>query len=232
MKLGIIQPHYLPYSGYFSLIKNVDTFIFHDDIDYISNEWKNRNKIKICKEKTDTRWISVPVQFKNKNLKNENRFINKIKISNDHKWELYHLNCIRNAYRHCPYYFEIISILQDALEKKSTLLVDLNINLIKKILEYLQIKTDILIASDFKLSSFKKTEKIIKLCQLTNTSHYIANNKSSNYLDENMFKRNKIELQYQNYEHPIYEQDNHDFISHLSIIDMLMYHGKNSVKLL
>ena len=39
MKLGIIQPHYLPYSGYFSLIKNVDTFIFHDDIDYISN-WK------------------------------------------------------------------------------------------------------------------------------------------------------------------------------------------------
>ena len=58
---------------------------------------------------------------------------------------------------------------------------------------------------------FKKTEKIIKLCQLTNASHYIANNKSSNYLDENMFKRNKIELQYQNYEHPIYEQDNHDF---------------------
>ena len=60
----------------------------------------------------------------------------------------------KNAYQHCPYYFEIISILQDTLGKKSTLLVDLNIDLIKKILEYLQIKTDILIASDFKLSGF------------------------------------------------------------------------------
>lgn len=230
MKLGIIQPHYLPYSGYFSLIKYVDKFIFHDDVDYISGEWKNRNKIKINKSSTNVRWLTVPVEFKNKGLIGNDKFINKIKIAQENGWQKKHLNYIKNAYGHCVYFDEIIKIIEEVFNYKEELLSDLNIKLIKKIMQYLEINTETFQSSNFKLNNINKTEKLIHLCKITSCTNYIANNKSIAYLDESKFEKNKIQLIYQNFKHPIYEQDNHNFISNLSILDLLMYHGKNSNK--
>ena len=67
MIIGCIQPSYLPWKGYFHIIQKSDIFVFHDDIQYDKQSWRNRNLIKTSKGK---QWITVPVKLKDNWRKN------------------------------------------------------------------------------------------------------------------------------------------------------------------
>ena len=62
--IGIIQPHYLPWTGYFNLILKSDVFVYLDDVEFTRGEWKNRNKIRKNPLSEETKWISVPIEKK------------------------------------------------------------------------------------------------------------------------------------------------------------------------
>ena len=47
MKLGIMQPYFFPYIGYFQLIKACDIFVMYSDVQYIKKGWINRNRILV-----------------------------------------------------------------------------------------------------------------------------------------------------------------------------------------
>lgn len=222
MITSINQPHYIPYMGYFSMINKVDNFIFHDDVDYIKGEWKNRNKIRENKNFDNFRHLSVPIQ------KQKEKKLNKLLISYDKDWTLDHHNKIRNSYYGEKYYKIVEEIFSSVIEKKPKYLSDLNTQLILRFLKYLEIETNIFYASKFQ-SNLNKTDKIIYLCKATKTNMYVSNNKSKNYLEEKKFKNNNIKLVYQNYMHPEYTQNKNNFLSNLSIIDLIAYHGKKSI---
>tara|TARA_Y100000996_G_C22397637_1_gene591811 strand:+ start:197 stop:877 length:681 start_codon:yes stop_codon:yes gene_type:complete len=221
MITSINQPHYIPYIGYFSMIYKVNNFIFHDDVDYIKGEWKNRNKIRQNKNSENFTYLTVPIK------KQEEKKLNKLLISYDKDWVNDHQNKIKNSYYGEKYYKVVDNLFNSVVENKPKYLSQLNINLILKILDYLEINTKIYYSSDFK-SDLKKTDKIIYLCKEIGTSEYISNNKSSKYLEENKFFENSIKLNYQNYKHPIYSQNKNNFLSNLSIIDLIVYYGKES----
>ena len=225
MITSINQPHYIPYMGYFSMINKVDNFIFHDDVDYIKGEWKNRNKIRENKNFDNYRLLSVPIQ------KQKEKKLNKLLISYDKNWTLDHQNKIRNSYYGERYYRIVEEIFSSVIEKKPKYLSDLNTQLILRFLKYLEIETNIFYASKFQ-SNLKKLDKIIYLCKATKTNMYVSNNKSKNYLEEKKFKNNNIKLVYQDYVHPEYTQNKNNFLSNLSIIDLIAYHGKKSIRFL
>lgn len=221
MITSINQPHYIPYIGYFSMISKVNNFIFHDDVDYIKGEWKNRNKIRQNKNSENFTYLTVPIK------KQEEKKLNKLLISYDKDWINDHQNKIKNSYYGEKYYKVVDNLFNSVVENKPKYLSQLNINLILKILDYLEINTKIYYASDFN-SALKKTDKIIYLCKEIGTSKYISNNKSSKYLEEDKFFENSIKLNYQNYKHPIYSQNKNNFLPNLSIIDLIVYYGKDS----
>ena len=66
---SILQPHYLPWIGYFDLIKRSDVFVFLDDVQYIKREWKNRNKIRKNPKSEEVKWLSVPIDKKSQKKK-------------------------------------------------------------------------------------------------------------------------------------------------------------------
>ena len=41
MVVGIMQPYFLPYLGYWQLINAVDKFVIYDDVNYIKCGWIN-----------------------------------------------------------------------------------------------------------------------------------------------------------------------------------------------
>ncbi len=43
MKIGIMQPYFFPYLGYWQLMNAVDQYIVYDDVNYIQQGWINRN---------------------------------------------------------------------------------------------------------------------------------------------------------------------------------------------
>ena len=44
MKLGIMQPYFMSYNGYWQLLHAVDTFVVYDNIQYTKKGWINRNR--------------------------------------------------------------------------------------------------------------------------------------------------------------------------------------------
>ena len=46
MRGAIMQPTYLPWLGYFSMIDDVDVFVFLDSVQLVKRSWQVRNRIK------------------------------------------------------------------------------------------------------------------------------------------------------------------------------------------
>ena len=56
--LVALQPSFLPWRGYFDLIKKSDKFIFYDHVQYDKNGWRNRNRIIINNK---IKWLTIPI---------------------------------------------------------------------------------------------------------------------------------------------------------------------------
>ena len=50
MKVGIMQPYFFPYIGYWQLMNAVDQYVVYDDVNFIKGGWINRNRILIGNE--------------------------------------------------------------------------------------------------------------------------------------------------------------------------------------
>ena len=58
-KSAIMQPTFFPWTGYFDLIDEVDTFVFLDDVQFDYRSWQHKNNIKDLSSKNLT--LTVPV---------------------------------------------------------------------------------------------------------------------------------------------------------------------------
>ena len=102
MKVGLLQSNYLPWKGYFDLIAAVDLFVFHDDLQYTKNDWRNRNKIKTPNGAT---WISIPCGT------NQKRLINEVRVDQI-KWQNKHFSIIQENYKDAPYWNYCLPLLE------------------------------------------------------------------------------------------------------------------------
>ena len=67
MKTAIMQPTFIPWAGYFGLIKLVDQFVFLDDVQFDRRSWQQRNKIF---ENDKASFVTVPIIKKILDIKN------------------------------------------------------------------------------------------------------------------------------------------------------------------
>jgi len=147
MIVSIHQPGYLPWLGFFKKIQSSDIFVFLDDVQFEKNGWHNRNKIKTSE---NWMWLTVPVNAKlGTNL-------NQIRIDYSSKWIKKHKKSIELNYSKSEFFDKYWSNFENIYEKKYELLVDLNMAFIKKIMEFLDIKTKILFSSSLEITEKKK----------------------------------------------------------------------------
>ena len=59
-----MQPYFLPYLGYFSLIKHTDKWVVFDTVQYKNRAWINRNRI-LSESRNGVSFITVPVNSSN-----------------------------------------------------------------------------------------------------------------------------------------------------------------------
>lgn len=74
MKLGIMQPYFFPYLGYFSIIKHTDKYILSDEVQFSHHGWIERNRI--LKPVAGWQYINVPLIKANRVLPIKEVFIN------------------------------------------------------------------------------------------------------------------------------------------------------------
>lgn len=218
MICSIHQPNYIPYIWLFHKINASDIFVFYDNAQYTKWDYHNRNKIKT------SNWevlltIPVNVQLWDK--------INQVKINN--KILKKHLKTIEQAYKKSAYFNEIYQIVQDLYSYDWNSLAEFNINIIKKISEYLEINTKFIVLSEIipELES-NSTDALVKVCKAAQSNEYISGSGWKNYVEEEKFSQNNIKLKFQEFAHPKYEQIWGDFIPYMSILDLLFNEWKNS----
>ena len=218
--IGILQPSYLPWIGFFEQLKRSDIFVIYDDVQFEKNSWRNRNRIKTPQ---GVQWLTVPVLTKGGGF----QLIKDTKINNNSNWQKKHIKSITQNYNKANCFKDYSSSLFSILSEKWEYLIDLNIALINYINTILNIKTPIILSSSLK-SKGSKTERLIKIINELQGNCFYEGASGKNYLDELLFKKNNIDLKYQHFLPESYNQLYGDFISHLSIIDLILNVGEKS----
>ncbi len=211
----IMQPTYLPWLGYFDLIKSSDTFVFLDHVNFSKQSWQQRNRIR---DKKGEIMLTVPVH----KPKSDESSINKILIDYLKIPHIKHLKSIKSCYGKSKNFKIIFDELENIYNEEHKFLVDLNLSLIKYGCKKLKIDSKIQYSSLMNIEG-KKIEGIIEICKKTNSNIYLSPVGARDYISNSkIFVENKINLKFQNYDHPKYNQMGYNnFISHLSFIDYL-----------
>ena len=138
--VGIIQPNYLPWRGYFDFIHEVDVFVFLDDVQYTPRDWRSRNRVKM--PDGSCRWITVPV------LGGRDQLIRDVRIDNAQGWQRKHLETLRHSYGKAPWFGEYFPRLEALLiDGGFERLCDLDVALTREIAGWLGIGTPVVLAS-------------------------------------------------------------------------------------
>jgi hypothetical protein len=218
MKVGMIQPNFLPWRGYFDFIDDVDLFIIYDDVKYTHRDWRNRNKIKT---NNGLKWISVPV------IHNSNTLINEALIDYSSRWVEKQIKTITLSYQNAKYFEVYSKELFNILMAKPKLLSELNYNLIKWIMKELEINTRLQFASEFKKTG-SKFDKPLKILKLVGATEYLSGPTAKEYTEINKYNNANIKVEYKEYNYKEYPQLWGSFLPNVSILDLLFNCGDNS----
>lgn len=223
MKLITIrQPGYLPYLGFFKKIESCDIFVFLDDVQFEKNDWDNRNKIKTI---DGSAWLTIPVihKFGTK--------LNEIKIDNNQNWNKKHRKTIEMNYQKSKYFSKYWKDIDLILSQKWEKLVDLNFEFITYFMRKLEIATPTIKSSELKIDKVG-SDRLLEICKKMDSDTYLSGELGTNYLNENIFSKNNIDIIYEKFIHPTYKQIHGEFLPFMSIIDILFNEGENAAKIL
>jgi hypothetical protein len=225
MKVVILQPSYIPWRGYFHQILQADLFIFYDDVKFDKNGWRNRNRIKTPQ---GLKWLTIPVH--QKGIERYHTPINQVEINWDRDWITSHWNTIEMSYHKAPFFDDFSSELSPFYKQKPIRLAEFTIDLTIKIAELLDIKSpDFLCSSELKEIHGEKTERLIQILKYVGANRYLSGPSARSYLDEDMFKKAGIQLEYMVYDYPEYPQFYPPFEGQVSILDLLFMVGCNAL---
>ena len=217
MIISIHQPNYIPWIGYFHKIALSDVFVVFDDIQFPrGKDFIFRNKIKT---ENGAKWLSVPIKNKS-----ELTSIKNVEINNDVEWNKKHIDSIYSNYHKTEFFEDYFKKIESIMDKKWKLLIDLNLEINKTILELLQINTKIIRSSELDVKELG-TMKILKIIEKLDGSVYLTGwgPGSRRYIEgnEERFSESGIDIKLQKIVIPQYKQCFENFIPNLSILDML-----------
>lgn len=220
--VAIHQPNYLPWPGYFHKMMESDVFVFLDNVEFTSDSVIHRNKIKTNDGWT---WLTVPTTGPSGNP------INSVPIATSERWEKSHRKSIKVHYSNAAHY-QTIEPLLDLYDREWETLAELNTEFISEIVDILGLDSEIRYASHLDVGG-KKEDRLVDICESVGADVYFSGEGARNYQDESVFESSGIDLVYQSFQYPTYQQQFGEFIPNLSIIDMLANVGsKQSVELL
>lgn len=224
-----MQPTYLPWIGLFDLIDQSDVFVFYNDVQYVKGQWDSRNRIKTANGET-----FLTAQIKKSPL---NTAHNKIELVNNKPWKKKHLKTLYYTYQKTAHFKEVYQFLEEVIKKECVYLSEFNEHIIKKISNKIGIKANFVQSSSLNSKDGIKDKRLVSICKELDCKTYLSPIGASSYIEEKNpggeFTKNNIALLYQNYEHPKYNQFFGEFVSHMSIVDLLFYEGfKNTLKII
>ncbi|KAA5536252.1 WbqC family protein [Taibaiella lutea] len=225
MKIAIMQPYVFPYIGYFQLIKEVDKFIFYDDVNFIKKGWINRNRI--LSNGTDF-MFTIPLENVSQFSKIKDIDIDTVNFI---VWKNKFLKTIEINYKKAPYFVEVFKLISEVMDLNGKYSIsDLAIKSVIKVLEYLKIETPLILSTTkYDNNHFSGQQRILDICKYEGADHYINPIGGKELYDSDFFKGDNILINFIKTKEIKYNQFKHPFVSGLSVIDVLMFNNKSEI---
>ncbi len=226
MILGLMQPYFMPYIGYWQRINVVDRHVIYDDVNYIKNGWMNHNRILL---NGTEHLFNIPLIGAS-----PNKLINEVEVNNNKKLQDKMLRTLEQGYKRSKYYNEAMQCLEPIIKNKETNLAKYLEFQICEISKYMEITTELVMSSEVdKDNSLKGRDKVIAICKSQGAETYYNASTGEHLYDKKDFAGEGIKLVFIKDKASIqYEQRSKKFIPALSIIDVLMNCSKKEISLL
>lgn len=216
-KVAVLQSNYIPWKGYFDILHDVDLFIFHDDLQYTKQDWRNRNRIKTP---AGLEWLTVPVGA------SEDRLICEVEIR-DPSWAQRHWRRLLQHYGRAPHFRTCRGFLEHVyLGSAWENLSDLNQTMIRTIArELLGIRTELRDSREYAPAG-RKEDRLIDLLRKAQATVYVSGPAARSYIHPERFAAEGIELVWKDYSgYPEYPQLYPPFVHGVTVLDLLFHTG-------
>src|SRR3972149_2442389 len=224
MILTAHQPQYLPGLRLFDKIARSDMFVYLDTVPMESSGYENRNKIKTTE---GWQWLTIPVKRKGY----QHKPIREVEIDWKSNWQRKHRATLTNSYSSSEHFEWAMSAIQWLYEQEYSLLSELNLHGLMICMRMLGIGTEIRVPS---VGAYQghKSDLVLDMCKKLGATKYIFGSQGRNYANLEHFEREGIEVEFQDYQHPVYPQLHGEFLPNLSVVDLLMNCGPKSLEVL
>lgn len=222
MKIGIMQPYFFPYLGYWQLMNAVDKYVIYDNIQYTKKGWFNRNRFLL---NGHDELFSI-------NLVKDSDYLDvyERKISSEFERKKLVLK-FRNAYMKAPYFKENFGFVEEIINYDNNNLFEYIFNSIVKLHKLFGMKSDLIISSSLKADhSFKAENRVKAIIKELGGDEYINAIGGRDLYSAEDFAKEGINLQFLKTRDVVYPQFKNDFVSNLSIIDVMMFNSVEQIK--
>jgi len=219
--VAIHQPNFFPWLGYFDKIRRADVFVVLDSVQLpkTGGTWANRVKLLVSGAPA---WVTVPIIRDYHGT----RTISDTEIDNRPPWRAKLLKTIELNYRRAPHFDGVFPWLADLIADSADKIADYNANAIKAITKALRIDSTRLVMASRTDADGQATALLISIVRAVGGNAYLAGGGATGYQDDAMFSDAGLDLQHQDFQHPVYRQFNSaTFVPGLSIVDALMNCG-------
>lgn len=218
MRAAIIQPNYIPWRGYFGIIRSVELFVFYDDVVFgTGKKWRNRNLIRTS---GGTRWLTVPLS-RGQGAK----LIYEVRIDYTQNWIDRHKSSLQAGYVRAPFWDRYFPKYAEIIGREYEFLADLDIALTLWIMQELRIPTNTVRSRELGVPPGHKDLRPLNMLKRLGATEYVSGPTAKAYTDNVVYAAESVDVIYQSYDYAPYPQLWGEFQDHVSVLDLLFNTG-------
>ena len=229
MLCAIHQPNFFPWLGYFEKIVRADAFVFLNAVDYEKSGHSMQcytNRVSILDKDGGKKYIHCPVIREHGPQR-----INTVRVKEETKWKVDVRRELDLSYANAPHKEEVDCVVDDILAYETEYLADFNIFTIETICKKMGIGKRFYRQELFDIHSHS-TELFAELTRLTGCNEYLYGGGGNKYQEVEVFEKNGIKAIPQCFKPiPYMQGENGEFISGLSILDILYWQGFDATRI-
>lgn len=223
--VGILQPGYLPWLGFFEQMQQSDVFVIYDDVQYDKHGWRNRNRIKGPQGPV---WLTVPVRTSGLNWPTNHQ----VEIdATQANWAAKHLGTIRQHYAKAKHFKDYFPQLEEMYYRPWRSLLDLDLALIEILARWLGVECEMVLSSSLGITNPDPSERLVEIITKLGGDIFYEGASGRNYLALEKFAQAGIKVDFQDYHPAPYQQQYEGFLPLLSALDLILNCGPDSASL-
>lgn len=220
MRLGLMQPYFFPYIGYFELIHRTDRWGVFDIVKYNRKSWMSRNRI--LHPTSGWQYVTVPVRHAPRET-----LIRDVCVVSRRETRDRILGQLEHYRRRAPYFRQVCDLVKDGFDRgTSPRLVDLNVDTLSATCARLGIDFTPEYASrlDLPLTRVEHPGRwALEICRELGATDYLNPPGGYGIFRPEEWRESGIGLAFTNLPDLRYTCAPYSFCENLSILDVLMW---------